>query len=54
MKTEPDKGPPLKQYLLGELGSEDQQQLEQRLMIETRVFEELQRLAINSDLSTLL
>jgi hypothetical protein len=43
VKIEPDSGPPFRGYLLGELSPEDHQQLEQRLLIETEVFEELQR-----------
>ncbi|HVN83190.1 MAG TPA: hypothetical protein VMW38_29670 [Terriglobia bacterium] len=43
MKTDLENELPLKSYLLGELRPEDQQRLEQRLMIDTAVFDELQR-----------
>ncbi len=43
VKTDLENELPLKPYLLGELKPEDQQRLEQRLMIDTAVFEELQR-----------
>ncbi len=42
MKIDLENELPLKSYLLGELKPEEQQQLEQRLMIDTAVFEELQ------------
>ena len=43
MKTDLENELPLKPYLLGVLKPEDQQRLEQRLMIDTAAFEELQR-----------
>jgi hypothetical protein len=43
VRTDLENELPLKPYLLGELRPEDQQSLEQRLMIDTAVFEELQR-----------
>ena len=43
MKTDFENKLPLKPFLLGELSPDEQQRLEQRLMIDTDAFEELQR-----------